>query len=423
MNENPAKPKVGFGQRAHRAAKKLGITLLSTVACLLILEIVFRIAGFRPLHDTYSKPELFWRYDALLGWSHEPNASGVYVGPRPFPIEFQGKVHLNSMGLRGPEIAPLPAGGLRVLFLGDSVVAGFEVDDDKTFVSLLEPRLATDVGAPVQTINAGVRGYGTDQAYLLYRERLRALRPDVVVFQASNNDLEDNTTLHRARRPFGKAAFSMKPDGSLELVSTPVPEYAFCAAVRLDAEFKPVRLDTRKSRTACWAQTNLADHSALFTFATMRIQQNPKLVSKLFGLGTPAEQATDMQTHGASTPETPASRLTTALIRELARTVRADGARFVLAIRRQDLRIVDRAALDGDGIEHFDLSTVDDVGPRVEPDLSYDISMHFLRDSHFTEKGHTRLAELMTPFLAERLRTIAAERKSAAAAPNATQEP
>src|SRR5207249_1510326 len=111
---------------------------------------------------------------------------------------FRNQVRTNSLGLRGGELPPVPPGGLRVLVLGDSVVAGFEVDESKTFSAVLQDRLGAQLGVPVQVVNAGVRGYGTDQSYLYYRDQGRALHPDLVLFVASYNDREDNTTLHRA---------------------------------------------------------------------------------------------------------------------------------------------------------------------------------------------------------------------------------
>ena len=70
---------------------------------------------------------IFWQHDDLLGWTQIPGAEGIYVGPRPWPVEFRSPVAIDSRGLRGPELAPLPPGGYRIVMLGDSLVAGFEV--------------------------------------------------------------------------------------------------------------------------------------------------------------------------------------------------------------------------------------------------------------------------------------------------------
>jgi hypothetical protein len=76
---------------------------VSVALTLLLFEVGFRIAGYEAIYEIYSKPWIFWKHDELLSWSHEPGASGYYVGPRPWPIEFRAFVSINSIGLRGPD--------------------------------------------------------------------------------------------------------------------------------------------------------------------------------------------------------------------------------------------------------------------------------------------------------------------------------
>lgn len=107
----------------RRLALRVALALASVLLVALVFEVALRALGYGALYDIYSKPEIFWVHDDQLGWRHDRNVSGRYVGPRPFPIEFESEVAINSFGLRGPEIAPVPEGGLRILFLGDSMVA------------------------------------------------------------------------------------------------------------------------------------------------------------------------------------------------------------------------------------------------------------------------------------------------------------
>src|SRR5947207_13503881 len=97
--ENATKRHGNWRARVALTGKKGGVFILATALALGILEVAFRLAGYRPLYDIYSKPEIFWQRDPLLGWSHEPNSSAVFVGPRPFPVEFRGNVRINSIGL------------------------------------------------------------------------------------------------------------------------------------------------------------------------------------------------------------------------------------------------------------------------------------------------------------------------------------
>ncbi|MBW3557770.1 MAG: SGNH/GDSL hydrolase family protein, partial [Actinobacteria bacterium] len=393
--------------------------------CLVLLEIGFRVAGYEPIYRAYSKPELFWRHDPLLGWSQQPGARDTFVGPRPFPVQFRTPVRINSIGLRGGEVSPVPAGGKRVLVLGDSFVAGFEVAEDKTYAALLEGQLTEALGVPVQVVNGGVRGYGTDQSYLYYSEHGRHLRPDLVLLHETRNDPEDNTTLHRMRRPFGKPAFSPRADGSLSLVGRPVPRYSQCSAYRLDERFRVRRLDTPRTRTFCWLQTRLADHSAFLSFVTSRIQRNPALVHRIYNLGTPEQGARPASPPspepsvppappvGLSDTPAPASapapaadhahRLTSMLIRRLAATTAEDGVPMVLLAGDDELPMLDEAGFVADGIEvvRVDEAQRPPPGSTADPRAFRDAA-HF-SDGHLNPVGHRRVADFLAPRVARRL--------------------
>ncbi|HYN98445.1 MAG TPA: SGNH/GDSL hydrolase family protein, partial [Actinomycetota bacterium] len=335
---------------------------------------------------------------------------GTFVGPRPFPILFRTPIRINSDGLRGPEIEPLPDGGRRVLFLGDSQTAGFEVPEEKTFAAQVGAVLNERLDAPVQAINGGVRGYGTDQALLLFRERLRKLEPDVVVYDKVMNDAEDNTTLHRPKRPFGKAAFVLDGEGNLELEATPVPEYPFCSSVRLNSDFRVTRDDGLKTRLMCRLETNLSDRFASFSFVATRLRQHPDLVRKLWNTGQPGQPsagtlpADQLKLAAAEPPAPPgdpgippgtpqdrqdfSQRLTSALILELAREVQETGAEFVMVISDPDLAQLDVPAFHAAGIRIL----------RTDPVLGADQSAYRIpNDGHLNKEGHAKVAGLIAP--------------------------
>ena len=92
---------VAHDRRAGAGVRgRLGSLLLLAASLALVCgvaELVLRLAGYVPIYDVYSKPELFWQHDERLGWSLEPGARGRYVGPRPFPIEFDTAIEINSL--------------------------------------------------------------------------------------------------------------------------------------------------------------------------------------------------------------------------------------------------------------------------------------------------------------------------------------
>ena len=67
----------------------------SVVATFGVFELGIRTLVYEPIYAVYSCPEIFWRKDDLLGWSHTPKATDVYVGPRPWPVEFEAPVRIN----------------------------------------------------------------------------------------------------------------------------------------------------------------------------------------------------------------------------------------------------------------------------------------------------------------------------------------
>jgi hypothetical protein len=111
-------------------------------------------------------------------------------------------VHIttNSLGLRGPELGPKPAGVRRVLALGDSFTFGHAVEAAETWPAVLEQLLNARGGPRYEVVNAGVGGHGTGQQLLMYDELEPRVQPDVVVLGFSIvNDVLDNLCVDAER--------------------------------------------------------------------------------------------------------------------------------------------------------------------------------------------------------------------------------
>lgn len=422
----------------RRLAARLALAFASAALVAVAFELGLRALGYGALYDVYSKPEIFWVHDDLLGWRHDRGVSGRYVGPRPFPVEFDAEVEINSLGMRGPEIAPRPPDGVRILFLGDSVVAGFEVPYAQTFAHLAGVHLSERLGVPVQTLNGAVRGYGTDQSYLWYRERGKGLQPDWVVFVHSLNDPTDNMELHRMRRLFGKGAFALRADGSLELLGTPVPEYPLCSHWRLDERYVPTRMDGVAQRAYCAVELSLSDRSALFSLAAMRLAQHKPVLEAIWYWAVPARkaaqrardaggralaaagralgpraaaaQAATLQAGARSASAS--ERLTSALLVALAREVRTSGARLLIVIRDTELARMDTHALR---IEGAIARTI-----YMDPARAAGRRVTFVNDNHYTALGHELTGRALADALAPLVRRVDSANAPAAPTPAAT---
>jgi hypothetical protein len=81
---------------------------------------------------------------------------------------------VNAAGYRGPEVE---AGRPRIAVYGDSFVEARFTPQERTFAA----RLAAELGAPFMAVNAGVSGYGPDQAAVRMARELPSLAPRAVV--------------------------------------------------------------------------------------------------------------------------------------------------------------------------------------------------------------------------------------------------
>jgi hypothetical protein len=98
---------------------------------------------------------------------------------------------INSRGFRGEELRRTGEAA-RVVVYGDSFIHAFYTADQSTFVAQLGTALAAQLGAPVETINAGVSSYGPDQIALRMEHELIELRPDVAIVAIfAGNDYGD----------------------------------------------------------------------------------------------------------------------------------------------------------------------------------------------------------------------------------------
>ncbi len=171
---------------------------------LLLIELALRLAG-------YQVPVLL--SDRARGQYHiEPNAEFVYLGYLPGEVEdFANPVKLNSLGFHDrdyPVERPAPA-TYRILVLGDSYVAAWEVPVADTFHKLLEARLTKE--DPLQRASYQVIAFGqgrtAQETEIQWLRKYGALfRPDMVVllFFCGNDFMENDETTFAAASRFGK---------------------------------------------------------------------------------------------------------------------------------------------------------------------------------------------------------------------------
>jgi hypothetical protein len=166
--------------RTQRWLANAALVLGATLVPLGLFEIGLRVAG--------TVPPSMYEVDSTLLYRLRPGGRKTFTHAAANGGG-QIKVSINAEGYRGPLLRPAGS-ARRVVVYGDSFIAGEFADDSMTFVRMLERNLTT--GVPTEVVNAGVIGYGPDQAYLRMQTELPRLQPQVTVLAIfADNDLGD----------------------------------------------------------------------------------------------------------------------------------------------------------------------------------------------------------------------------------------
>jgi lysophospholipase L1-like esterase len=304
-------------------------------------------------------PQAF-EHDDELGWKLRPNLEAPSSG-----LEFAYTVRTDAMGLRtsgrsdGWRLA-----SHRLLVAGDSFAFGWGVEGDQMLSARVQDGL-TARGIQTAVLNAGVPGYSTDQAYLLWRRLEPQVRPDVVVLLLSGNDppADNASTVNMSGAIYSKPLFRVGSSG-LELHGVPVPDKQ--PAVLLSS-FEPL-----KARLRPFATYGLARQ---FNTAV----RSPRTAES----GPGPAVATD------------ALPVTGAILAAFNRELRAKGGQLlVVVIPSPAVRDALSKICSEEGIAFLDLDPVF----AGHPDWL------FKYDGHWNARGHQAAAEAVLPVVAGMLK-------------------
>lgn len=124
--------------------------------------------------------------DKVLGHVQQPNRTERIMGV---------EVKTNSNGLRNKEIGyKKPADTIRIVALGDSLLFGWGVPYNKTFIKILEDELNNKnlrkKNFKYEIINTGHPGYNAEREYLYLLNKGLKYAPDCVIVFYYINDVE-----------------------------------------------------------------------------------------------------------------------------------------------------------------------------------------------------------------------------------------
>ncbi len=317
-------------------------------------------------------PDLFYQYDPVLGWQHYPNMSGTYIYMTCLG-EYSQTVHINGQGLHDIERTYERADGTyRVLLLGDSLAAGFEVPLEDTFFRVAVSILNND-RTQIDIINGGHQGYQTAQELVFYqREGLRYSPDMVIVVIEPANDLIDNNSVIRYGDSTYFPYFEQGEDGAL-----------------IFHEGDPTQPNPERDQVN-GVHDFFYDNSRLYRL----LYDRRRFLQNVAQLNTRSDERTLI----ADSLE-----ISTALIRQLRDSVAVNGAQFGVILAPLNW---DRPSANTGSWEWLETFLTAENIPYVNPQARFDeliengAQLFYACDKyHWTRVGHAVMADILANFI------------------------
>lgn len=158
--------------------KYTGLILINIGVFLVLSEIVLRLF---PSKYTELKSNYQYQSDSVTGYVPRPGNDSVY---NLYCLQNR-HVRTNTKGFRGKEWEGKK--DKKIALLGDSFLHALTIPEDMHTSTLLSSLTHAEIW------NGGVSGYGTYQELLLWKSRMKALKPDItIVFFFAENDIQNN---------------------------------------------------------------------------------------------------------------------------------------------------------------------------------------------------------------------------------------
>ncbi|GIK41957.1 MAG: hypothetical protein BroJett011_57900 [Chloroflexota bacterium] len=416
---------------------RLLLLVFGLLAPLLVLEIGVRLTNLAPPPEP--NPAI-WQPHPLLGWWHIPYSGGLFHSQYN---EFEAEVRINARSLRDREIGyDNPAGALRILSLADSFGEALQVNLEQTYHKQLEGLLSDSLARPVEVINGGVGGWGTDQEAIFYVAEGFRYEPKIVLlaFFVRNDTINNYGPLEIASTGDSQQKEFFRLSSIGELIPPPVRGEAESEAKAKYVTNSQPQPEPQPEYSPLFLPLadGLWNGSALYRLTVPYLRDIPPVVQKLGSSGILGGEGVVRAGH----PTTPvhffvyqappdaqfeaAWTLTEAIIKRLRDEVESRGATLAVVIvgapeqvypvegermlaanpglqgLSLDLELPNRRLNDfltAEHIPHLDLLPVFRQA-AADPDTP---PLHFRHDGHWTVTGHRLAAETIYKFLQQEL--------------------
>lgn len=337
----------------RRFALVLGGVLLGALGAELALRTVYVIPEVAdPLYSCHES-------DAVLGWHGRSN-----MRMRFHRDDFDVQIEHGPDGWRRPDPPPPAHPSRRVLFIGDSFTWGWGVAQGEVFSDRLQQRLPPDVAVS----NRGVNGYATSQEYLLLQRELAEPAYDTVALLFFFNDVDDNVSPKRGRRPL----FALEGDALVPLNQPP----------------EPMMSATKRF---------IMDHSRAYQLGNIGVELFERWLHATF-------RDKPVAAGDINYRDLPGAPVTMRLLREMHRWVAAHGAQFVLVYvpyaseiepGRPDYPLARAGhALLRDVAAQEEIPLID-LTDRFRAEAQRGQILVFAHDDHWTAAGHQVAAQAL----------------------------
>lgn len=372
-----------------KKSHKIILAVFGIFLGLLLFEGGFRLISFvntglnKVMFDFESKTENFsensgelkrlYRYDPILGWRLNPDASVTQVNP-----DFKVNYTINNQGFRDDaDYYPKKIiNKKRIEIFGDSFAFGVGVENDKIFSKLIEEKS----GDKYEVFNFGASGYDPGQYYLSFKNDGLSYGPDVVIYAIYlGNDIVDLGLDHLSQGDKYKPYFTLEND-RLILKNVPVPtkKAHYTEDTRIKNSFIKFFISQAYNlETAKMARNILRDkvYKPMIKFGWLKdISDYDYELSLLKGILEDTKEITDKR-----------------------------GIKFLIMIIPSNHSAGGYAAYLEDGFDEKIKSMVGELGiPLVDlvSDLSRDWDKYYFpHEGHWSEKGHELVAEDLAQFL------------------------
>ena len=178
---NPSSVKINSFQIDVVAFFKNALLFLVSFA-LVIIFAEFVLRAVYPQRLTHQRENRYTINENMLNWKGQNKTH-----------EYNAVLEFNRLGMRGPEISYKKAEGIRrAMFLGDSFVAGAQVNWNEHMANLVEEEFFAEK-LPVQVVNYGVSGWDNVQELIYLKNEGYKFSPDALyLFVYPGNDINGN---------------------------------------------------------------------------------------------------------------------------------------------------------------------------------------------------------------------------------------